>query len=492
MSVATSMNERVSFITEKNCFKARIEDFLTSLNLIDDKKYLREEKGPKKSDIHITGAEIKTIFRTEAVRLILTIQDKMGATILRALSREFDFFEDFTHFKKQYLDMSAYIHKSLWRDVIYFIQMKDFRTNDAELNKDIMYCLKHLTDSDIEKILDMKINHNLNAALNLDEFTTGKTTQRDLYTYVKSKAGTLKFLSKYDFGNDPEDFVHDLVEELVRVNNGYNKSSGKNINDNTSVDDSIKQYVETALNNKVNQVKDYWSSDVRRRVTSTHSPLYRRRANLRKILKKEIDIAVIAKINTEIGEINEKLRTGNHDYYSTVTPLVRTNESENREVDSQEIDPSTIEESSTEEEIWAHDLTLDLTPRISRCVKLLMGHYDEEFAFWSVKQKDFNLDQLDQYFKAVMKFCKVTRDELKSNPVILQALSTAPSTKKNVFQKDADILVQNLISKKIHPAKLEDTRDDGSIIFSLVNAKERKEIDTNYDKKWKLVSNINH
>jgi hypothetical protein len=493
MSVATSMNEKSAvnpgIISEKLCFQNRIEDFLATINIQDDVIYKREDGKTK-----VTGAQIKAEFRTETVRLALTIQNKMGATILRALSREFDFFEEFTHFKKQYLDMSAYIHKTLWRDVIYFIQMKDFRNNDAILNKDIMYCVKHLTDSDIEKIINMQINHSLNASLEIDvsNFTTGKTTQRGLYEYVESKAATLKFLSKYDFGNDQEDFVHDLMEEMIRVNNGYNKSSGKNLNAGTSVDNSIKQYIETALNNKVNQVKDYWSSDVRRRVTSTHSPLYRRRGNLRKILKKETDLTKIAEINKEIGEINEKLRTGSHDYYSTVTPLVRTNESENREVDAQEIDPSTIEEVDTEEELWAHDLILDLTPRISRCVGILMGTYDEEFTVWTTKQKKYNLDMLDHHFKAAMEFCNVTKEELKSNPVILQALSTAPSTRKSVFQKNADILVQNLTTKKIHPAKLEDTRDDGSIIFRLVNAKDQKDIDTNYDKKWKLISNINH
>jgi hypothetical protein len=486
MSVAASVNQTVG-IVEENCFRNRIEGFLDSI-LSDEKEYESGETGKK-----VSGKEVRQQFRTEVVRLALTIQEKMGATVLRALSREFNFFEEFTHFKKQYLDMSAYIHRSMWREVIYFIQMKDFRTNNAILNKDIMYCLTNLTDSDIEKVVNMQINHNLNASLDIDvdNFTTGKTTQRGLYEYVESKAATLKFLSKYDFGMDQQDFIHDLMEELLRVNNGYNKSSGKNLKADSSVDNSIKQYVETALNNKVNQVKDFWSSDTRRRVTSTHSPLYRRRGNLRKLLKKEVDLNKIAEINKEIGEINEKLRNGSHDYYSIVTPLVRTNESENREVDAQEIDPTTIEEFSTEDEIWAHDLIQDLTPRISRCVSILMGNYDEEFHFWASKQKKLNLEMLDQYSKAAMDFCGVTKDELKSNPVILQALSTT-SARGTVFQKDADILVQNLITKKIHQAKLEDTREDGSVIFCLLNTKDRKAIDTNYDKKWKLVSNINH
>ena len=98
---------------------------------------------------------------------------------------------------------------------------------------------------------------------------------------------------------------------------------------------------------------------------------------------------------------------------------------------------------------------------------------------------------LNQYFKAAMEFCGVTKEELRSNPVIIQALSTAPATRRSVYVKGADVMVQNTQTMKIHPAKLEDEREDGTIIFRLTTVKNSKEIDSAFDKKWKLISRIN-
>ncbi len=463
--------------TSSASFQQNLESFVESLNI--------SEKG-------------KASFRREVVKLVLTIQDKMGATVLRTMMKDIeghDYLEDFVFWKKQYLDVSAYVQRVLWREVVYFIQKKDFQGNDPQTNKDVMYCIRWLADKDIQKIVEMKINHNLNAALDLnaDSFTTGKTTQRDLYAYVRSKAQTLKYLSKYDYGIEPEDFVQEVVEELIRVNNIYNRSSGKNLDESVKIDSAIKAYVEVALNNKINQVKDYWSSDSRRRVTSTHAAEYRKRANLRKALKKEVDLEKIAKINKELGELEEFLRTKNHDYYSVVTPLVRNNESEDREVDAQEINPNIIIPNTTDEDIWSNDLILDLPQRVSRCVSIILGNHDDEFYNW-IKDNGMSAEvekDLNRYFKAAMDFCGVERDELRSNPVIIQALSTAPATKKSVYVKGADVMVQNVQTMKIHPAKLEDEREDGTIIFKLTAVKSSREIDSAFDKKWKLISRIN-
>lgn len=456
----------------KNTFKHRIEEFLSELNL---------------------SKKVENDFIKEVIRLILTIQKNMGATNLRAFSRKHEFFEDFTTFKKQYIDVSSYLQQTLWREIVYFIQNKDFKEKDNNnLNHDILYCINKLDDEDIEKILNMEINHNLNATLDMDEFTTGQKVKRDLQTYAKSKASTLKFLSKFDHGISPDDHTQDIIEEVLRVNNIYNKSSGKNLSGEEDIDTNIKRYIETALNNKVNQIKDYWGSDIRRRVTSTHSHHFRRRNNLKKLIKKETCEKKIKEYNNEIEEINEKLRKDSHDYYSTVTPLVRTNESENREVDAQEIDLSTIEEYNFEDDYWEKDLILDLPPRLSRCVNIILGNYDEEFLKWlKLDGKKYKVDILDQHFKAAMDFCKVNKKELRANPVILQALSTCSNARGTIYKRDANIMVRSIATNKIHAARLDDTREDGSMIFTLVEAKKPRVIDTGFDKKWKFISEIN-
>lgn len=506
---STTGHEALILMDRATSFKTRLENFLSSISVTE---------------------EIKSQIRRETVKLILTIQNEMGANFLTRISREHEFFEDFKFFKNMYLDKSAYLHRTLWREIVYFVQETKYKneklrleiekqikeeierssieTKSAKLEKleqkldtikvledDILYAIKHLHDDDIEKIILMKINHELNVSLDLQntEFTTGKTTKRDLNAYTKSKTNTLKYLSRYDPGVSKEDFQQDIAEELLRVNNIYNKSSGKNLSSDDDVDTAIKKYIETSLNNKVNQIKDYWGSGIRNRVSSTHSSLYNRKESLEKQIKSEADPEKLRKLQFQLKAVEIEIKEGKSDYYSVVVPLVRTNESENREVDAQEVDPTIIMDENSEDKIWAKDLIDDLPPRLSRCVNILMGNYDEGFITWAKvsSTKKYNLEILDHMFKAAMEYCKVTKNELRNNATIVQALVTAPATKKYFNQKDSDILVQNLITKKIYTARVEDTRSDGSLILSVISGKDAKLLDTSYDfdKKWKLVIN---
>lgn len=507
MMTATK-HEAVVLMDVKTSFKTRLEEFL---------QYLPKE---------VTEATKKEL-RREVAKLVLTIQSEMGANLLTRVSRAHDFFDDFKYFKNQYLDKSAYLHRTLWREVIFFIQEQEFQTKaskadiENQINKekevladltnkspklealesklesivvlenDILYAVANLGDDDIEKIISLKINHSLNVALDLrnTEFTTGKTVKRSLDQYTKSKTNTLKYLTRYDPAMSKEDFQQDIAEELLRVNNVYNKSSGKNLSAEDDYETGIKKYLETSLNNKVNQIKDYWGSGIRNRVSSTHSALYNRRETLNKQIKSETDEVKLKALVVQLRAVELELKEGNSDYYSVLSPLVRTNESENREVDAQEVDPSIIVDEDIEARIWAKDLIEDLPPRISKCVNILMGNHDSDFIHWAtnVNTKKYNLDILDHLHKAAMEFCKVTKNELRNNSTIIQALQLAPSTKKHFRQDESDILVQNLTTKKIYTARVEDTREDGSVIFSVISGKDPKTVDTGFDKKWKLV-----
>jgi len=505
-TVAKKKHEAVVLMDKSTSFKTKLENFLSSISAPE---------------------AVKNQVRREMVKLILTIQQEMGANFLTRISREHDFFEDFKFFKNMYLDKSAYLHRTLWREIVYFIQEQEYKTKDSKkevenqikietnifnpeiksaklkelenkldsikvLELDILYAINFLQDDDIEKIINMKINHELNVSLDLQntEFTTGKTTKRDLNSYTKSKTNTLKYLSRYDPGMSKEDFQQDIAEELLRVNNIYNKSSGKNLAGDDDVDTAIKKYIETSLNNKVNQIKDYWGSGIRNRVSSTHSALYNRKENLEKQIKTEEDPIKLKKLEFQLKAVEIEIKEGKSDYFSVLVPLVRTNESENREVDAQEVDPTIIIDDINEEKIWAKDLIDDLPPRLSKCVNILMGNYDEGFVAWTrnTSSKKYNLDILDHMFKAAMEYCRVTRNELRNNATIIQALHSAPATQKFFNQKDSDILVQNLTTKKVYTAKIEDTRSDGSLIFSVISGKDSKVIDTSFDKKWKLVN----
>lgn len=471
MSPTNSMESlsNLVLVEASNSFSKRVEGFLQELRIDEP---------------------IKQQFRRETVKLILGIQDKMGATILRALAREHDFFDEFQHFKNIYLDVSAYCARTLWRQVVYFIQNKQFKYTSDEvkvLNSDILYAINCLSDEDIEKIIKIKVNHEFNAALDLENFSTGKGKQRDMESYCKSKSQTLKFITKYDYGLSQEDFTHDIAVELIRVNNNYNRSSGKNLSSLDNMDTAIKKYIETSLNNKVSQAKDFWTSEGRRRVTSTHAPLYAERSKLKKLLEKDPSNKTLL---DQLETVNKRLREDDHDYYSVVTPLVRTNESENREVDAQEIDPSVIQEDNVVDSLWMNDLVMDLPPRLSRCVRILAGEGDEEFRDWSKSRPNYNLDILDHLFKAAMEFTKVTRQELRNHPTILRALSTCSKAHAVMTSsREADLIVQNAITKKIHEASIQDQRDDGTFIFNIIGS--NKTFDTGYDTDWKVVTAFN-
>ncbi len=339
----------------------------------------------------------------------------------------------------------------------------------------------------------MKINYNLNASLDLNNFSTGKTVKRNLQTYAKSKTSSLKFLTKYDPGMERGDFQQDIIEELVRVNNAYNKSSGKNLSSEDAIETALQKYIETSLNNKVNQIKDYWGSGIRNRVSSTHASLYSMKETLEKKIKAlEFGSPEHTKALASLELVKMTLKEGKSDYYSVVVPLVRTNESENREVDAQEVDPSIITDDNSEDGFWTSSLIEDLTPKISKCVNIIIGNYDSGFIEWSkTSKKKYNLDIFDHLSKAAMEYCKVTKNELRNNPTLIRALQTAPATKKFFKITEDSVLVQNLLTKKVYTAQIEDTRQDGSIIFTLESGKENKMFDTNdisFHKKWKIVS----
>lgn len=475
--MTTQLHEALLTITAENCFQVRLEGFLKDL--------LVEEK-------------VKTEIRREVVKLMLTIQKGMGANKLTAISREHDFFDDFKFFKKQYLDVSAYMHRVLWREIVYFIKEQNYRIKHEALNSDILYAIKFLHNDDIERIMLLKINYNLNASLDLNNFSTGKVVKRNLQAYAKSKTGSLKYLTKYDAGNTKDDFNQDIIEELVRVNNAYNKSSGKNLSSEDNIENAIQKYLETSLNNKVNQIKDYWGSNIRSRVSSTHSDLYKSKETLEKKLKTfEVGSPDHKKTEMALLAVKRELKEGSSDYYSVVVPLVRTNESENREVDAQEVDPTIITDDNSEDTYWSKKLLDDLeqqdiTPRISKCVNILLGNYDSGFIEWSkTSKKKYNLDILDHLSKAAMEYCKVTKNELRNNPTLIRALQTAPATRKHFKMEESSLLVQNLTTKKIYTARVEDTRTDGSMIFKIDSNKDDKYFDTNdiaFDKKWKIVN----
>lgn len=467
-------------------FEKNMEDFVASIN----DTVLSEDKEKTLSE-----------FRTEVIRYTLKIQKGMGSTAIKSLAHRHNFPSDWSFFKQQYLDMSEYINRHLWKAVVLFV--KDTKMSDDNmLASDVNYCLKHLKMEDIEKINKKNINEDCNVGgIDLSTWETGKKKKRNLMEYCQSKTGSLRFLTEYDPAMDSEDFQQDLAVELLRVYNYYEQSAGSKLKaekaNNIPLEERFMKYGETALNNKVLNLKEHYSCESRRRVSTTDSKAYRTRARLKKELSKNPDDPKIAK---ELAKVEKKLKTSNGDYFSTVTPLVRGNDGEFRELDAREIGNPLVKSieptRELEEFLWVEELIQSLPPKLSNFVSILLNH-DDAFEIWfnewsQDKKITYDSNNIDHRIRGAFEYCGVTRDELKKSDKLLKFITRKQKGTWDHFFKDKgrtanQIVVKNHSAGKIMRAFLQDDRDDGTCIFSVTDPKFKGEYDTAFNHEWTVL-----
>lgn len=258
---------------QSKSFSERVSTFVSSLNLDNQ----HSEK-----------------LTLEIIRFVLQIQRGAHSSDLRRLTFRLDCFDDFNYFKTQYLDVSAYIHRKLWVAVVNKIKNNHIPKDDM-LKNDVDFCLSYINnEEDINRVKQIEIKEELNVDdLDLATMKTGKTNKRDFPTYVKSKSYTLSYITDYDPGMTKEDLEQDLLCEAVRVFNAYPRSKCKNIERAREVpkDVRVQRYEETALNNKVMNIKEYHSCESRRRVATTSSALYKEKQKKKKLLNKDPEAA---------------------------------------------------------------------------------------------------------------------------------------------------------------------------------------------------------
>jgi hypothetical protein len=455
---------------------------------------------------------------SEIVRLVLGIQTGMGSTALRRITFRNNILDDFTFFKNQYLDVSHYLHRQLWKAVVRSVQEGEKYT-DARLRSDVISCLQHerpldgnayaiqvfeekvqafvqvlkqdtafclqsLNSRDLAKIKELSINEELNVdSIDMANFTTGKKKPKDLQTYVKTKSYTLNFLSEYDPGFTPEDFDQDLLCETVRVANVYGRSKCKNIHRELKDDEGnaqamtpikvrLEKYVETALNNKVDNLKEYHTCENRRRVSTTDSKLYKEKAKIKKLmqknpiynankeklaeLKKMIgithkDVEKRNRFRNELADLQLKMcadssykdlhermdaieaeiRNSNGDYYSMVTPLVRHDEGEDRVIDVQDDNQGEQKvgeqflyhsEKTFDERLWIDGICEEVPENIALFVRIVTGDFAPEFENWA-KEQGIDTSYFDAMVNGAKRYCNVTKSQLLSNQELVQALT---------------------------------------------------------------------
>lgn len=375
------------------------------------------------------GQEEKNTIEIEVIRLALHIQEGMGSTKLRRLTFKYNCIDEFTFFKNQYLDMSFYIHRLLWVAVAAKIQ-NGMEPEAEPLVSDVNYVINRLSDEDIEKVRNLRPNPDLNVdSLDLGTMRTGKKTKRLLIPYVKSKSYTLNFLAEYDRGLDIEDLEQDLLCELVRVYNSYPRSRGRNLDKNpVPLEERVQMYLERAVNNKVNNLKEYYTCESRRRVASTDAHLYKERNRLKKLMAKD---PANPELVQKFAQANHNLRVSDGDFYSTTTPLTRRDSSggEERTIDvSEELgagygtDPFLVNTlQSTDTRIWLESICERVDERIANFIRIVTGYHNPEFESWARENK-IDLERFDNLVKGARKFCQVNPEELRENDILEEEL----------------------------------------------------------------------
>jgi len=217
---------------------------------------------------------------------------------------------------------------------------------DPNVFSDVKFCLALLNERDLAKLRTEKINPSLNIDhIKIDENWRigGKKKNSNLLEFIKSKTGTLQYLSQYDGAVTQEDFQQEIACEVLRVANIYPKLN-QQISDDTSVEEKLQRYISVSVNNKVLGIKEHYDHPSRRRVVSTIDPLY-------KELKKLKRFQITAK-RTESKVCN----TNNIEYHWLVLELTKrfpTSKWDGRSVDSLRIKykKARVSELTTPEEI---------------------------------------------------------------------------------------------------------------------------------------------
>jgi hypothetical protein len=435
-------------------FKHRIGEFLATLPIADDDK---------------TACEV------EIVRLVLQIQNGSGSATIRKNTFALGVLEEFTYFKNHYLDFSQYLNRVLWVLVPEFIREKEIHSN-KHVAADIEYCLSVVTSpsnakssEDFAKLSKKQINSAFNIDfMTIDEnWVTGKKTRRSLSAYVKSKVGTVKFLWDYDLAFEQEDFEQELIVEVLRVFNTYPKSKGTNAglddNSESSIRNRVEMYIEMAINNKVNNLKEYYTCDNRQRVSNSHSALYKEKKKIKKLITKaakeiaemgsaavadsadkseqlmtiatrseetpgtreEKEGALAALRQSEV-DLGAKIKNTETDYRSIVTPMVNRDESgeeSTMELNGEEVGfnvgpTSPYSAHSIENSVWTNKvverLRIDGEEKIARFVEIIVHEHDPAFDAWA-DQEGVNTNNPALRARGAKTFLGLSSKELKSS-----------------------------------------------------------------------------
>jgi hypothetical protein len=393
--------------------------------------------------------------RTEIVRLVLHVQSGQGSQTIRKLFKQIDMLEEFNFFKNQYLDCSFEIHRKLWFAVCKFLQTG--KSPQYALMKDVKYCLSALTAEDLEKLKVKTLNKKLNVDhIDIASWQIGKKVKRNLFYNAKAKAGTLSYISKYDPALDIEDFSQDLLCETVRVFNVYQRStktpekiiptaktctvkdcSHKPFSGDVCkyhhVENEVQKYVEVCLNNKVNNIKEYYNCTKRKRIAGTNQTIYRKRNRIKNEIQKNKKMGQSCDhLEKELQSLNQSIQMENNDYYSIVTSFTWDTSDDSKCSGTIEPSPECAYDEavlkygndvSIETALWLESINEKVDPDVLRFINIVLGGQDNEFEEWA-SHKGVNLEKFTSLVKGARQYLKINPKELRQNKYLKDFLAS--------------------------------------------------------------------
>lgn len=353
--------------------------------------------------INLSSTDRKELL-TALVQYALQIHGTQRATVLRKLAFRLDRMPEVMYFKNQYLDVSSYIHRNLWKSVVGFLQTSEV---DQEIKSDVDYCLGLLTDADrsVLKVVG------LNESSSVEDFDIAKWAEdKNILQWVRSKIYKLKFIAHYDPGIDLEDFAQDLACEVVRVINTYQRIKVPDEHAQGPLQTRLEKCIDGALNNKIGSLIERHTSLSRRRSVSTNDELYKQLKSTKKKLnktKKVGDVAAIAATEAKVKKIAEEIQNTESDYFAQTSSIEPTTEIGTHTLHLNSWVDFTNTEDKLNEALWAEKIPEVVNdPRDRDYLKLVLEdpEIDTDFEKWAGDRKVKKTDNVNNRLRLAHKF----------------------------------------------------------------------------------------
>lgn len=363
----------------------------------------------------LNDAEKSQFLRLMLVFVLKINRDKASAACqLRSTAIKHNCLEELMHFKTQYLEVSQYIHRTLWVRVLENLDGILIQNEDEKA--DAQFVVDNLTKTELNYFAKRwRVIPELFKDIDIKTWTTGASKQRNFKRYVYSKVCPLRFISNYDPGQEVEDFMQDIACEIIRVQNSYCRASAdkleEEIANGVDCDTRLKKYIEASLNNKIMAIKKSNSCSSKARIISTRNDLYEEREKLKKKISKNPNNKNLIE---KMEAITSEIKSCQDDYILTVSSLTK--------FDSNKSEEDWVESTNFTEKPLVGDFELNQViatqdEKTQAFIKIVLGQNDPEFEKWA-EQRGYNLEKFDALVRGAKKFCKVDIKRLRSNEVL--------------------------------------------------------------------------